>query len=532
MRKILILLLFCQISFAQYNLFARQNFAYKAVSNGTNTEIGGVASTISTPALLAAKLGILESRITNFSVVGSDIKCKITGSYTMPIEAFNYSDGFFANIVTKYVDHNNLLTGLGSRAFKGQSFLSLIDLKAVTNMVSVSFLETQAKEYVFPNLTNISGTENFKLCTKGESFYIPICTTIGTSHSVNDGNFSGIPIGSKIYANPSMATINAGGLEADLAAASTAGAVIRYITNFTAPSPVTTLVAGTIYNTAVQLNFTPPTGSTNAIEYYECWANGIKKNNITASGEFITGLSASTNYNITVYAVDIFYNKSLVSNVLNVSTNTASAVPTSGLIVYYKLNETSGTTATDSFGGVNLTNTGVTVNQSGKVGQAYQATGSGQKLQASSLASITGNFSMNLWVYISANQTQYATPLETGNYGSNSGFGWLWDGQILSWRINQNYNHYSSLLNVSFNTWTMLTMTYDGSNVRCYINGILKTVTANTENPNTTNLLTSFYRQDQGQQMLGKNDEMAIYNTSLTQNQIDILYNSGTGTTF
>jgi hypothetical protein len=88
-----------------------------------------------------------------------------------------------------------------------------------------------------------------------------------------------------------------------------------------------------IYNTAIQLNFTPP-NSTNAIEFYECYANGKFQNEILESGQAITGLAPNTNYNITVVAVDVFYNKSVVSNNVNVSTMNGSITGLSVLTTY------------------------------------------------------------------------------------------------------------------------------------------------------------------------------------------------------
>lgn len=41
---------------------------------------------------------------------------------------------------------------------------------------------------------------------------------------------------------------------------------------------------------------------------------------IKNSGEYISGLTPSTNYNIRIVAVDMFYNKSELSNTVNVST--------------------------------------------------------------------------------------------------------------------------------------------------------------------------------------------------------------------
>ncbi|MEM0575150.1 fibronectin type III domain-containing protein [Flavobacterium polysaccharolyticum] len=92
------------------------------------------------------------------------------------------------------------------------------------------------------------------------------------------------------------------------------------------PNVVTGLSVGPIYNTAVQLHFTPPS-SARAIVFYECYLDGVFKQEIKNSGEFITGLTPATNYNITLVAVDVFYNKSVVSNVVNVSTNTIDADP-------------------------------------------------------------------------------------------------------------------------------------------------------------------------------------------------------------
>lgn len=90
------------------------------------------------------------------------------------------------------------------------------------------------------------------------------------------------------------------------------------------PNPITDLSAGTIYNTAIKLNFTPPS-STNAIDYYDLYLNGIlQSQRITASGQYVIGLTPSTNYDITLKAVDIFHNKSVVSNIVALSTTSVN----------------------------------------------------------------------------------------------------------------------------------------------------------------------------------------------------------------
>lgn len=288
-----------------------------------NTYIGGVASSINTPALLATKLGINVSRITNFSTVGSDIKCRITGSYGIPGSAFQFNQ----TPCTFYRDTNYLVTGIGAQAFYAMDLVdALLRTYDFRNCLTVgvdAIRRANAEYILLDNATSLGvnslfGNPNLK------ATYVPRATTYGTSPSVNDGVFSAIP-GNVIYAAPSMATVNSGAPEADLVAAISGGATVRYVSNFTAPSAITDLSVGIIYNTAIQLNFTPPS-STNAIDYYECYANGVLKNRIYSSGKYIIGLAASSNYDVTIKAVDIFYNKSVVSNVINVSTTSTNAI--------------------------------------------------------------------------------------------------------------------------------------------------------------------------------------------------------------
>lgn len=286
------------------NLIQQEIFRIKK-GTPVNTYIGGVSATISTPALLATRLGISVGRISNFTIVGSDIQCGITGSYGSLVNFDNVTSLSYFN------DVDGLITSLPVNAF--------------------TFTKPDADYFIFPNVTSIGNNcfNNDNRTNLIGLIYIPRCTSIGTTVNLSADIVFGINRRViKIYTHPSMSTINSGGVEADLAYTSSFGyTTISYVTNFTVPNPVTTLSAGTIYNTAIQLNFTPPS-STNAIEYYECYANGVKKNKITASGGYITGLTASTSYNITLIAVDIFYNKSVVSNTVTQATSTPSYTDT------------------------------------------------------------------------------------------------------------------------------------------------------------------------------------------------------------
>lgn len=294
------------------------------VDLSTNTEIGGVSATISTPALLASKLGISVGAISNFTIVGSDIKCRITGSYAIPATAFSY----IGTPCTYYTDTDKLVNYVSAAAFYLTGVAGECNFENATTVENDALRTTNFTKFLLKNATSI-GNNCFHSSNKSDEYYIPNCTSLGSTAGNNDV-FQGMKFGAIIYANPALATNNGGAPDGDIAYAITQGATIRYVTNFTVPSSITTLAAGNIYNTAVQLNFTPPS-STNTIEYYEVYANGVKKNNITASGQYITGLSASTSYNFTVVAVDIFYNKSVVSNTLSVTTTNRSAVDTDAI---------------------------------------------------------------------------------------------------------------------------------------------------------------------------------------------------------
>ena len=280
-----------------------------------NTFIGGIGGTINTPALLASRLGIDENRIKLFKVTGVDVECAIIGgSYNIPI--YCWSNNLQ---ITYYRDEAGLVSVVGGQAFGD--------------------IGTQFKSFYFPKATKIEqriGNWSFQsnnnlIKNTWKLMYVPLVTQWGNTQQADiNGQHQGTQVfrfnfdfNGVIYAHPSLQTSNAGGLEGDLAylLSLNTGATIRYVTNFTPPNTITNLSTGTIYNTEVQLNFTPPT-SVNGVDFYEVYLNGERFNSkeIKNSGEFITGLTPSTNYNIRIVAVDMFYNKSELSNTVNVST--------------------------------------------------------------------------------------------------------------------------------------------------------------------------------------------------------------------
>ena len=255
-------------------------------------------------------------------ISGSDIEATINTDYS----TVNFGTDVFPNIITYFKDLDNHL--IADVSFFKQNNFNFLELNGLTRLLASSLRETQAEIYEFKNLSELKAFSStnghfFKL-KKSHKIYLPNCLVFGTDSSGNseptieNGVFTEIPIGTEIYVDPSMLTINNGGLEADLAYAETQGAKIISVENFNKPNQITDLSIN-ICATSVQLNFTHPTGNTNNIDYYQVFANGFYKGSVKNSGEFIQGLEPSTSYQIEVKPVDVYYNKS-TSNLIQITT--------------------------------------------------------------------------------------------------------------------------------------------------------------------------------------------------------------------
>jgi hypothetical protein len=206
-----------------------------------------------------------------------------------------------------------------------------------------------------------------------------------------------------------------------------------------------------------------------------------------------------------------------------------------GIISYYKLDETSGTTAYDSLGVNNGFNNGATINVAGKINTAYDFDGSNDYVLMDS-AFQSGSWSevsVSAWfyqdsrsdfspiIYSRGSKTGYLSFLES----DDSFFGFSVAGDV-----NDRVKVASSTLNIG--EWIHAVGTYDGTTMRLYINGLN---VANRTVSSTINFTgTSYIGYDPAistRKFNGKIDEVAIWNRALTNSEISLLYNSGNGLT-
>lgn len=115
-----------------------------------NTIIGGVAGTISTKSALATKLGISESIITRFEIVGSDVHCNISSNYTLPNNCFDHDA-----TITSYIDYDGkMYVPTIVRNFFQYSTIEYLYLASATILPSCSYCYNLTEIYA-PNVVKL-----------------------------------------------------------------------------------------------------------------------------------------------------------------------------------------------------------------------------------------------------------------------------------------------------------------------------------------------------------------------------------------
>ena len=206
-----------------------------------------------------------------------------------------------------------------------------------------------------------------------------------------------------------------------------------------------------------------------------------------------------------------------------------------GLISYWKLDESSGNSIDSASGGNNGTTTNIIYSATGKINTAYQfdATAYVDYGNPSNLSFSAG--SISYWVY-PTNLIGAMIHLSKGNVADDINGWWtgtLGDSILYIELANASSFQLEAISSgaLSINTWYHVVATWDGSTVKSYINNIPVLNTAQTVTP-----ITNVYNFNIGKSshaassfFEGTLDEVGVWNRTLTSTEISTLYNSGAG---
>ena len=209
--------------------------------------------------------------------------------------------------------------------------------------------------------------------------------------------------------------------------------------------------------------------------------------------------------------------------------STPAAAQSAGLVAAYAFDEGAGTTAADNSGTGNngtLIN-GATWSTTAKFGAAASFDGSNDRIDVpdSSSLDLTAGMTLEAWVRPTANGSYRTVLLKevTGElayalYAADSDHG----GRSSGWNRIGNISHFADGTSaLPLNTYSHIAVTYNGSSLVFYVNGVATRSTAVTGNIQTSTMpLRIGGNTIWGEYFQGQIDELRVYNRALSQNEI------------
>jgi len=203
----------------------------------------------------------------------------------------------------------------------------------------------------------------------------------------------------------------------------------------------------------------------------------------------------------------------------------------------YKLDETSGSTATDSIGSIDGAIDGATLGVSGatsKTDTAYSFDGSNDNIVVGSDSSFSPQqFSITVWIKATGNLDNgtYNNVSPVSKWGSTANEYLIWttaqDGYQLSLRVIDGLDSDATISRSSLDgTWNHVAAVFDGSS-KIYLNGSKKDQgqsIGDFSKDTAQNFQIGSYASDKYFQ--GEIDDIRFYDIALTDSQVQQLYNS------
>jgi len=217
----------------------------------------------------------------------------------------------------------------------------------------------------------------------------------------------------------------------------------------------------------------------------------------------------------------------------NFASTYTNAVLANGAVAYWRLNETSGTTAYDLAGGYNGTKSGTIVfGTNGPAAPAFpgfepgntgwQFTGASSQVALPAL-NLTSNITLTAWVKPSAAQGYYPGVVAWSSGGVTISLGFGNNNNQLTY-LRNGFIYSSSSLQVPTNQWTFIALAMSPTNAVLYMatNANLIIYNTGTTNPAITSFTnTAYLGNNPYGRYNGGMDEVAIFNQLLTPAQIN-----------
>jgi fibronectin type 3 domain-containing protein len=357
-------------------------------------------------------------------------------------------------------------------------------------------------------------------CTgTGCNSFGPVGTLPGTASSFSD---------STVVANTSYSyRVQASDAAGNIGPYSNVSTATTPAPDTTPPSAPGALTAVAVSGTQIDLAWGPASDDTGVVGYRVERCTGAGCTQFSKFGSTIAGttfsdtsLSINTSYSYIVRAQDAAGN-------VGPYTNVATAVTLStnpSLVAAYSFDEGTGTSVSDLSGHANNgTISNATWTTSGKFGKAlvFNGTNSVVSIPDSASLRLTAGMTLEAWVNPTVVNSGWRDVVYKGNdnyylEGATPG-----GAPMIGMSVGASHVEAFGATALPAGVWTFLAATYDGANLRFYING-----TQVASQPHTGDILTSNNPLQiggdsiYGQFFQGLIDEVRVYDTALTNGQI------------
>jgi hypothetical protein len=204
-----------------------------------------------------------------------------------------------------------------------------------------------------------------------------------------------------------------------------------------------------------------------------------------------------------------------------------------GVVAVWEFDETSGTTATDTYGTHDgtLVN-GTANNQAGKIGQCLDLDGTDDYVTLTNSADFQlTSFSISMWVYIDA------APEDVGVIIGKNSPNWYTSGYSLEYNSFNNLIFRVSAMTPSNIYYTMITgawhhvvATFTGSHSYLYIDGSLVADAVQTGTISNMSSLLTLGKQDENDKYLNfKADQTIVWSRAIVLTEVSFVNNNGNG---